>query len=179
MRPLENGLLDLEGSGGGVVVADATAATAPKIPPHPAISRRTSCLRMYPRGAGTAQTPPTSTATGTLGARKYNQKARASLVFSGPGTDRETIRPHPLSPIDLSTPKDDHNNHSHPTATKQSTLLGRCRVLPSPTRTCRAKGRSLPPRAAEAMVVPVPMLPARDNPPLQDPPHPITTPRPV
>lgn len=155
------------------MVADATAATAPKIPPHPAISRRTSCLRMYPRAAGITQTPPTPTATGTLGAHRENQKAMASLVSSGPRAKRETIRPPPLSPTDLSTLKDDHNNHSHPTATKQSTLLGRCRVLPSPTKTCRAKGRRLPPRAAEALVVPVPTLPAGDhNPLLPEPPHP-------
>lgn len=185
MRHLENGLSDLEGCGGRVV-AGATAATAPKIPPHPAISRRTSCLRMYLTGAGMAQTPPTPTATGTLGAHRENQKAGASWVSSGPTrTNRETSYPHRLKPTDLSTPKDGPNNQSHPTATKQSTLLGRCRVLPSPTKTCQVKGRSLPPRLAEAMVVPAPIPPAKDHNVLsREPPHPealypmvLTTPR--
>lgn len=155
MRPRENGLLDLEGSGGRVVAA-ATAATAPKIPPHPAISRRTSCLQTYPRGAGMTQTPPTLTETETLGAHKENQKVGASLVSSGPRT-------HPHKPTDLLTPKGDPNNQSHPTATKQSILPGSCRVPPTPTKTCQAKGRSLPPSMAEAMVAPVPMLPAKDH----------------
>lgn len=161
MRIPENGLLDLEGSGGRVVV-DAVAATAPKIPPHPAISRRTSCLRMYPRAAGIAQTPPIPTPTGTSGATNKNQKAMASWVSSGPGTNLETIQPPTLAPTRLSTRKDDHL-HPHPTATEQSILLGRCRVLPSPTKTCQAKGRRLPRQKAEGMVVLVPMLPAKDN----------------
>lgn len=172
MRIPENGLLDLEGSGGRVVV-DAMAATAPKIPPHPAISRRRSCLRMYPRAAGIAQTPPIPSPTGTSGATNKNQKARASWVSSGPETNLETVQPPTLEPTRLSTPKDDHQQHLHPTATEQSILLGRCRVQPSPTKACRAKRRRLPPLAAEAMVVLVPMLPAKDNNLLlRDHPHP-------
>lgn len=146
------------------MAVESTAATAPKIPPHMAISRRTSRLRMYPRGAGTTRTPPTPLAAETLGASKENQKARASLVSSGPRTNRETFRQHPLSPTDLLTLKDDHYNHSHLTVTKQATLLGRCKVLPSPTQVCRAKGRPLLPRMAEAMVVPVPQPLVEDNP---------------
>lgn len=135
------------------------AATAPKIPPHTAISRRTLRLRMYLRGAGTPQTPPTQVAAETLGPTKKNQKARASLISFGPRTRRETIRrQHPPSPpTDLSTLK--NNNHSHRAATKQSTLLGRCKVPPSPPIACRETGVAPSTRTAESMVVPAPMLP--------------------
>jgi hypothetical protein len=161
------------------VVAGATAATAPKIPPHPAISKRTSCLRICPRAAGVAQTPPTPTTTktttsittGALRAHMQHQKAWGSLVSSGPRTNLGTTRLLRRKPTHLSTPKDGPNRHSHPTATKQPTLLGRCRVppTPTPTQTCRVKGRPLPPSMAEAMVVKVQTLPARHKPLLPEP----------